>query len=907
MASIIVDGRTYPADPQTNLLHACLSQGLDLPYFCWHPAMGSVGACRQCAVKQFADESDESGRIVMACMTPAADGTRIAIEDPEARDFRASVIEWLMINHPHDCPTCEEGGECHLQDMTQMTGHTYRRYRFDKRTFRNQDLGPFINHEMNRCITCYRCVRFYRDYAGGSDLDAFGAHDHVYFGRQADGTLESEFSGNLAEVCPTGVFTDRTLSEHYVRKWDLRTAPSVCVHCGLGCNTSPGERYDRLRRIQNRYHEAVNGYFLCDRGRFGYQFVNSPRRILEPTRHHRPRAAESHADTEEALELLDEAAARPHRTIGIGSPRASLEVNFALRRLVGPENFSPGIGAAEGRLLNETVDILHRTPAHIAGMAETEECDAVLVLGDDIPDTAPRLALSLRQATRHRALAQAEKLGIPLWQDAAVRQASPHAYSPLVLATPGATRLDDCADPALRLAPADIARFGFAVAYALDAEAPPVTDLEPGLEEAARETADRLRHAERPLVVSGYGAGSTAVLQAASNVARSLYRSERPARIHLTVPECDSLGAALLGGRPLEDGLRALREGEADTLLVAENDLYTRADFETVRTALETAERVVVLDHLHHHTAEAADALLPAATFAEGDGTLVNNEGRAQRFFQVHSPTAEVQEGWRWLREAGRRAGRDEEFEWTSLDAVTEACAGEIPALATIPEAAPRAGYRLANRRLAHQPFRYSGRTAMRAHRSVHEPTPIADGDSPFSDSMEGHYGNQPGALLPFVWTPGWNSVHALNKFQEEVGGALQGGPAGVRLLDGGAAPGGGYFPDVPEAFAPRAGQWLVVPVHHVFGSEELSAEGQAVAERMPAPYLAVHPEDATGAGFEPSGEAWVLLEVDGKSFSLPLRPETGLARGLAGLPVGLPGMAPADLPAWGALREAGR
>src|ERR671915_560875 len=190
-------------------------------------AMGSVGACRQCAVKQFKDEHDTGGRIVMACMTAAANGTRIAIEDPEARAFRRSVIEWLMINHPHDCPVCEEGGECHLQDMTLMTGHSYRRYRFRKRTFRNQYLGPFITHEMNRCITCYRCVRFYAEYAGGRDLQALGIHNTVYFGRSEDGVLENEFSGNLAEVCPTGVFDDKTWGEKYTRKWDLSAAPSV--------------------------------------------------------------------------------------------------------------------------------------------------------------------------------------------------------------------------------------------------------------------------------------------------------------------------------------------------------------------------------------------------------------------------------------------------------------------------------------------------------------------------------------------------------------------------------------------------------------------------------------------------------------------------------------------------------
>ncbi len=161
-----------------------------------------------------------------------------------------------------------------------MTGHAYRHFRFKKRTYRNQYLGPFINHEMNRCITVLslrsllprlcrrtrsRCLR------ERTIMSISAAHE--------DGVLENEFSGNLVEVCPTGVFTDKTLKEHYTRKWDLQTAPSVCAHCGVGCNTIPGERYGQLRRILNRYHDEVNGYFLCDRGRFGYEFVNSSSRI----------------------------------------------------------------------------------------------------------------------------------------------------------------------------------------------------------------------------------------------------------------------------------------------------------------------------------------------------------------------------------------------------------------------------------------------------------------------------------------------------------------------------------------------------------------------------------------------------------------------------------------------------
>ena len=282
MATIHVDGKEYEVDGADNLLQACLSLGLDIPYFCWHPALGSVGACRQCAVKQYQNAEDTRGRLVMSCMTPASDGTFISIDDGEAKQFRESVVEWLMTNHPHDCPVCEEGGNCHLQDMTVMTGHSFRRYRFTKRTHNNQELGPFISHEMNRCIACYRCVRYYKDYADGTDFGVYGAHDNVYFGRPESGTLESEFSGNLVEVCPTGVFTDKTHSERYNRKWDMQFAPSICQQCSIGCNTSPGERYGELRRIENRYNGSVNHYFLCDRGRFGYGYVNQKDRPRQP-------------------------------------------------------------------------------------------------------------------------------------------------------------------------------------------------------------------------------------------------------------------------------------------------------------------------------------------------------------------------------------------------------------------------------------------------------------------------------------------------------------------------------------------------------------------------------------------------------------------------------------------------
>ena len=263
------------------MLDVALALGFDLPFFCWHPVLGSIGACRQCAVRLYWTdrEGNEKSEIAMACMTEAQEGTKMDIFDEEAIRFRAEMIELMMLSHPHDCPVCDEGGECHLQDMTVMTGHSYRRYRGKKRTFRNQDLGPFVTHELNRCITCYRCTRFYNDYAGGRDFGVFGLRNQVYFGRAESGTLESEFSGNLIEVCPTGVFDDKPFSRRYTRKWDLQTAPSVCPDCGLGCTTTLSARYGELRRVQGRFNRDVNKMFLCDRGRFGFEFVNAPERV----------------------------------------------------------------------------------------------------------------------------------------------------------------------------------------------------------------------------------------------------------------------------------------------------------------------------------------------------------------------------------------------------------------------------------------------------------------------------------------------------------------------------------------------------------------------------------------------------------------------------------------------------
>ena len=586
MATIHVDGKALEVDGADNLLQACLSLGLDIPYFCWHPALGSVGACRQCAVKQYTDENDTRGRIVMSCMTPATDNTWISIDDEESKAFRASVVEWLMTNHPHDCPVCEEGGHCHLQDMTVMTGHNERRYRFTKRTHQNQDLGPFISHEMNRCIACYRCVRFYKDYAGGTDLGVYGAHDNVYFGRVEDGTLESEFSGNLTEVCPTGVFTDKTHSERYNRKWDMQFSPSICHGCSSGCNISPGERYGELRRIENRYNGSVNQYFLCDRGRFGYGYVN---------RKDRPRQPRLADGTKLTLDqALDQAAdlLRGRNIVGIGSPRASLESNYALQELVGAEHFYSGIEASELERIRLVLQVLNDSPLPVPNMRDIEDHDAVFVLGEDLTQTAARMALALRQSVKGKAEEMADAMRVQPWLDAAVKNIGQHALNPLFIASLAETKLDDVAEECVHAAPDDLARIGFAVAHAIDASAPAVEGLDSEALELAKRIADALLAAKRPLIISGTSLGSKALIEAAANIAKALKLREKAGSISLIVPEANSLGLAMLGGESVDAALQAVIDGKADAIVVLENDLYTRTDAAKVDAALNAAKAV---------------------------------------------------------------------------------------------------------------------------------------------------------------------------------------------------------------------------------------------------------------------------------------------------------------------------
>lgn len=888
MPKIIVDGISYEADASNNLLEALLNLKRDLPYFCWHPAMGSIGACRQCAVIQYRDEDDDRGRIVMACMTPVTEGAIFSTDTENARQFRRDVIENMMINHPHDCPVCEEGGECHLQDMTVMTGHNNRKYSGSKNTFKNQYLGPFINHEMNRCITCYRCVRYYHDYAGGTDLAAFASRNNTYFGRHRDGVLESEFAGNLVEVCPTGVFTDKTLSEHYTRKWDLQSAPSICVGCGVGCNTSASERYGQLRRIHNRYNDQVNGYFLCDRGRFGAGFVNSENRI--------PQAGIRNSDgkydpvgADKAIRLLaDFIRNSSDRVVGIGSPRASLESNHLLKQIVGEADFYSGTSTREQELTACIIDLVQHGSVKMASLAEVEEADAVLVLGEDLTNTAPRLALAVRQSVRNRAKAMAKLAQIPLWQDSAVRELAQDDLSPLVLLTSYTDRLEDVASLSIRSSAIDIARIGFAVANGLNDRFIAVDNLSESEQQKVDEVIEILKAAKRPLIVSGTGSQSKAVIEAAANIAWALHGENEKTSIVLCMPECNSFGVGLLNHANSNTLANLLHSSDnIATAIVLENDLFRRASTEEVNSFLEKVDQLVVIDSLDNATVSLSNLVLPAATFAETGGTLVNNEGRAQRSFAVFEGQGDIRGSWQWLLDLGKTLDRKGFTSLQLLDDVTGDCAEKNSSLAGIKDVAPAADYRTKGMKFARMTHRSSGRTAMSANIDVHEAKQPVDTESALAYTMEGFSGPQ-AALSPYIWAPGWNSNQSVHKFQTEIGGPLMGVNPGVRLIEPAARAASLHERHrvVPREEGSDGSSLALIPRYHIFGSDEMSAHSTAIAELAPTSYLAIGTEAADRLSVV--SKDGVQFTIGDRTMQLEVVVDGSVADGYALFPAGL-------------------
>jgi NADH-quinone oxidoreductase subunit G len=629
MPRLIIDDLEVEVPVGSKVIEAAEQLGIVIPRFCYHEALGSVGACRMCAVKFI--QGPFKG-VQMSCMIDAQDGMIVSTTDEEAVQFRRRVIELLMMNHPLDCPVCDEGGQCLLQDETVSGGHGIRRFRGRKRTYRDQYLGPYIQHEMNRCIHCYRCSRYYQEFAGYRDLGPLQIGDRMYFGRFSDGKLESPFSGNLVDICPTGVYTDKT-ARFKVRRWDLERAPSLCNHCSLGCNTVANAHYRGVMRVEARYNPSVNGYFICDAGRFGFSYSNGG--ADHEKRPWSPRSGGSEVSAQAALtsarQTLSNIAEKygSHAVAAVGSVRNSLETQCMLRRICRTRDWRGPAFFFDRAKLRKAISATENLDSEIAvSMLEIEKADFVIIAGADPLNEAGMCALAIRQAAR--------------------RQVPVVTIDPRPIVLP-------CEFEHIPAAPEDIeVHLGMLVGKA-------VVKDSAGFDERARDfsralvadngglgdcapialLAEKLQSSQRPVIICGTDVTLETTPAFAADCLRLLSLAGKKAGLFYLMEGAGSFSSALLSEADIlptfDDIINDIEKGLIRALVAVESDpFHYYPDRLRLDRALSKLECLIAIDYFPNETVSRASIFYPASTIFETGSTYINQEGRAQFAHQVH-------------------------------------------------------------------------------------------------------------------------------------------------------------------------------------------------------------------------------------------------------------------------------
>ena len=638
LVKVTINGIEVQVPEGMNLVEAAAQAGVEIPVFCHHPKLEPVGVCRMCLV-----EVEGQRKPVPACTMKAVDGMVVRTETPLVQHLRQGVIEFLLLNHPLDCPVCDKGGECPLQDNTFKYGLGTSRLSVPKMRKRKVvDLGNFIILDEERCILCRRCVRFDREITYENNL-VVGERAHEALITTADGqTYDSYFSGNTIELCPVGALTSKTY-RFKARPWDLSSVPSVCTGCSVGCNVRLDFRFGELMRLVARENKDVDDGWLCDRGRFNYRWIHGEERITRPLlRRDNEFVPVSWTEALQEVATRLKAIRRDHGadSIGfIGGGRLTVEEAYLFQKLARDVVGTPHVDHRVGR----------QVIASLAGfegrIADLDDADVVVVV-DVLPqEVMPVVDLRVRRAAGRRG-AQLFALG-PVKPPYRV----PHTYIP---AAPGET-----AAQLRRAAAADAG--------------------EPGA------LARALAGAKKAVVIwSGDDAGVGAVLLEAMQAWRA-----GGCDVRLLIPgeQANSRGAEAMGVRPdLKPGFVSVEEGAAglDTrgMLAAAKDgrlqaLYlasanvavTFPDGALARAALENVPFLVVQDLFMTETARYADVILPAAEFPAKTGSYVNLEGRLQSVEQAMAPSGETRTDGDIFRAVAEALGEklvssEQEFRW---------------------------------------------------------------------------------------------------------------------------------------------------------------------------------------------------------------------------------------------------
>jgi NADH-quinone oxidoreductase subunit G len=695
-----IDGREVTAPEGTMLVDAAKHGDVEIPYFCYEPKLGApVGACRMCLV-----EIEGIPKLQTSCSTPIKDGMVVHTTTDRVKHAQNAVVEFLLVNHPLDCPVCDKGGECPLQDISYGWGAGKSRMIEPKRHFKKPlEVSPLVAIDRERCILCYRCVRFSQEVAEDYQLVFLERGDHTYVGTHDGRPYVAPFSGNIIELCPVGALTS-TAYRFRARPWDVEEAGSVCIGCASQCNVSYTVRDDdKVLRVLARDNEEVDDGWVCDKGRFGYESFHSEERVLAPLV--RDGGYLREVSWERALAEAAKALKRGgERTAALVGGRTTNEEGLLAQHLLRTALGSPHIDArAAGPLDPAQARVLAR-PELTARVSDIDYADAVLVVEVEPIDEAPVLDLRVRKARRRNG---ARVITL--------------TSRPSALDDPGAELGGDAGgDVAIRFAPGAAEAALAALAAALDSPratnrqgADSITPAESGAApaETAAESGDRgtaagsdtgqqigklaakagadaaqIQAAAAALAAAGdvvvlWGERATAgergrkAIDALLAVAGALEIAERPESGLIEIPSgANGRGLREVGVSPTfgpgyadvaEPGLaaaeigRALAAGDLSTLLLLHsNPLRELSDRPTWQAALERADAVVAFaDFVTPELDAHATVVFPAESNAEKEGTLTHPDGRLQRVRQAVPHLGEVRAGWSVLAELCERLG----------------------------------------------------------------------------------------------------------------------------------------------------------------------------------------------------------------------------------------------------------
>ena len=627
MVEIELDGKKVQVPPGSMVMHAAEKVGTYIPHFCYHKKLSIAASCRMCLV-----DVEKAPKAMPACATPVTMGMVVRTKSDKAIKAQQSVMEFLLINHPLDCPICDQGGECQLQDIAVGYGGGASRYEEEKRVVMPKDVGPLVSmQEMSRCIQCTRCVRFGQEIAGVMELGMSHRGEHAEIETFVGQSVDSELSGNMIDICPVGALTSKPF-RYNARSWELGRRKSVSPHDSAGANLIVQVKNNQVMRVVPFENEDVNECWIADRDRFSYEALNGAERLTQPMI--KQGGQWKAVDWQTALEYVANGlktikAEQGAQAIGLlASPHSTVEelaLAGALVRGLGSSNIDSRLRAAD--FGNAAAD----GEARWLGLpiAALSDLQRVLVVGSNLRKDHPLFAQRIRQAARKGAQVNALNESVQDW-------ALPVANTLVADATSWTQALAGIA--------AAVAEFK-SVAAPVAAQA----------DDAARAIAASLIGGDKKAVLLGNAAAHHA--QASSLLALAQWiAKETGASFGYLTEAANTVGAQLVRALPGQGGLNAgqmLAGGVKAALLL---NVEPGADTAIDGQALAKAEMVVTLSPFKTNL-DISDVLLPIAPFSETSGSFVNAEGRLQSFHAVVKPLGETRPAWKVLRVLGNLLG----------------------------------------------------------------------------------------------------------------------------------------------------------------------------------------------------------------------------------------------------------